>query len=313
MTNTTPSMLTNEQDKASLKKSSGLWGMPRSWLFVPATRPERFDKAVNSGADAVIIDLEDAVESADKPQARDHIAQYVAQSNNDRIKPTAKDENVRASGLWLRLNNDAHLAEDLALCESLASYDVIEGIVLPKVTKAAQIESVFQSLKLPVVAQIESAVGISQLDAIAQTEGLMALSYGRLDISNELDLTGGSKAEQDFFIQLRIQMRLISKVYKLSAPIESIYADFKDTAAMEATAGYASDLGFSGMLCIHPLQVDIANRAFKASESQLAFAKKVIEHYQQTGDSIFAVEGVMVDLPVILQCQRVLQQINLPN
>lgn len=313
MTNTTPSILTDEQNKASLKKSSGLWGMPRSWLFVPATRPERFDKAVNSGADAIIIDLEDAVESADKPQAREHIAQYVAQSNNDKIKPTTKDENVRASGLWLRLNNDAHLAEDLALCKSLASHDVIEGIVLPKVTKAAQIESVFQSLKLPVVAQIESAVGISQLEAIAQSEGLMALSYGRLDISNELDLTAGSKAERDFFIQLRIQMRLISKLYNLSAPIESIYADFKDTVAMEETAGYASDLGFSGMLCIHPLQVDIANRAFKASESQLAFAKKVIGHYQQTGESIFAIEGIMVDLPVILQCQRLLQQINLPN
>lgn len=308
MTNTTPSMLTDEQDKASLKKSSGLWGMPRSWLFVPATRPERFDKAVNSGADAVIIDLEDAVESADKPQAREHIAQYVAQSNNDKIKPTAKDAKVRASGLWLRLNNDVHLEEDLALCESLASHDAIHGIILPKVTEASQIESVFKSLKLPIVAQIESARGISQLDAIAQSEGLVALSYGRLDISNELDLTAGSKAEQDFFIQLRIQMRLISKVYNLSAPIESIYADFKNEAATEATAGYASDLGFSGMLCIHPLQVDIANRAFNASESQLAFATKVIEHYQQTGDSIFAIEGVMIDLPVILQCQRLLQQ-----
>ena len=96
------------------------------------------------------------------------------------------------------------------------------------------------------MAQIESAQGISQLEAIAQSEGLVALSYGRLDISNELDLTAGSKAEQDFFRQLRIQLRLISKVHNLSAPIESIHADFKDTAAMEETAGYASDLGFSG-------------------------------------------------------------------
>ena len=77
---------------------------------------------------------------------------------------------------------------------------------------------------------------------------------------------------------------------------------------MKATAGYVSDLGFSGMLCIHPRQVNIANQAFKASDSQLAFATKVIEHYQKTGDSTFAIEGVMVDLPVILQCQRLLQQ-----
>lgn len=308
MSDTTASIMTDRQDKTSLPQPKRLWVMPRSWLFVPATRPERFDKAVNSGADAVIIDLEDAVESAAKPEAREHIAQYVAQYNSAKSDLSAQDAKARATGLWLRLNNDMHLAEDLALCESVAAYDVIQGVLLPKVTEASQVESVFQSLKLPVVAQIESAVGISQLDSIAQSEELMALSYGRLDISNELDLTAGSKAEQDFFIQLRIQMRLISKLYNLSAPIESIFADFKNTSAMEVAAGYASDLGFSGMLCIHPLQVDIANRAFKASESQLAFATKVIEHYQQTGDSIFAVDGVMIDLPVILQCQRLLQQ-----
>lgn len=308
MSCTKQSMLNDEQDTAFAKESSGLWVTPRSWLFVPATRPERFDKAANSGADAVIIDLEDAVESADKPQAREHIAEYVAQYDKHK---TDRAEVALKSGtteLWLRLNNDAHLTEDLVLCQSLAEHEVISGIVLPKVTKASQVELVFESLKLPVVAQIESAQGISQLEAIAQSEGLMALSYGRLDISNELDLTAGSQAEQDFFTHLRIQIRLVSQAHNLTAPIESIYADFKNETAMKATAGYVSDLGFSGMLCIHPRQVNIANQAFKASDSQLAFATKVIEHYQKTGDSIFAIEGVMVDLPVILQCQRLLQQ-----
>ncbi len=308
MSCTKQSMLNDEQDTAFAKESSGLWVTPRSWLFVPATRPERFDKAANSGADAVIIDLEDAVESADKPQAREHIAEYVAQYDK---RKTDRAEVALKSGtteLWLRLNNDAHLTEDLVLCQSLAEHEVISGIVLPKVTKASQVELVFESLKLPVVAQIESAQGISQLEAIAQSEGLMALSYGRLDISNELDLTAGSQAEQDFFTHLRIQIRLVSQAHNLTAPIESIYADFKNETAMKATAGYVSDLGFSGMLCIHPRQVNIANQAFKASDSQLAFATKVIEHYQKTGDSTFAIEGVMVDLPVILQCQRLLQQ-----
>lgn len=308
MSCTKQSMLNDEQDTAFAKESSGLWVTPRSWLFVPATRPERFDKAANSGADAVIIDLEDAVESADKPQAREHIAEYVAQYDK---RKTDRAEVALKSGtteLWLRLNNDAHLTEDLVLCQSLAEHEVISGIVLPKVTKASQVEHIFESLKLPVVAQIESAQGISQLEAIAQSEGLMALSYGRLDISNELDLTAGSQAEQDFFTHLRIQIRLVSQAHNLTAPIESIYADFKNETAMKATAGYVSDLGFSGMLCIHPRQVNIANQAFKASDSQLAFATKVIEHYQKTGDSIFAIEGVMVDLPVILQCQRLLQQ-----
>ena len=308
MSSTKQSMLTDKQDKTFAKKSSGLWVTPRSWLFVPATRPERFDKAANSGADAVIIDLEDAVESADKPQAREHIAEYVAQYNKRKTDSMEVDLKSATTELWLRLNNDAHLTEDLVLCQSLAEHEVISGIVLPKVTKASQVELVFESLKLPVVAQIESAQGISQLEAIAQSEGLMALSYGRLDISNELDLTAGSQAEQDFFTHLRIQIRLVSQAHNLTAPIESIYADFKNETAMKATAGYVSDLGFSGMLCIHPRQVNIANQAFKASDSQLGFATKVIEHYQKTGDSIFAIEGMMVDLPVILQCQRLLHQ-----
>lgn len=312
MSSTKQSMLIDKQDKTFAKKSSGLWVTPRSWLFVPATRPERFDKAANSGADAVIIDLEDAVESADKSQAREHIAEYVAQYDNRKTKRKTDSAEVdlksATTELWLRLNNDANLTEDLVLCQSLAEHKVISGVVLPKVTKASQVELVFESLKLPVVAQIESAQGISQLEAIAQSEGLMALSYGRLDISNELDLTAGSQAEQDFFTHLRIQMRLVSQAHNLTAPIESIYADFKNEAAMKETAGYVSDLGFSGMLCIHPRQVNIANQAFKASDSELAFATKVIEHYQKTGDSIFAIEGVMVDLPVILQCQRLLQQ-----
>lgn len=308
MSCTKQSMLNDEQDTAFAKESSGLWVTPRSWLFVPATRPERFDKAANSGADAVIIDLEDAVESADKSHAREHIAEYVAQYDKRKTDSAEVDLKSGMTELWLRLNNDAHLTEDLVLCQSLAEHEIISGVVLPKVTKASQVELVFESLKLPVLAQIESAQGISQLETIAQSEGLMALSYGRLDISNELDLTAGSQAEQDFFTHLRIQMRLVSQAHNLTAPIESIYADFKNEAAMKATAGYVSDLGFSGMLCIHPRQVNIANQAFKASDSQLAFATKVIEHYQKTGDSIFAIEGVMVDLPVILQCQRLLQQ-----
>ena len=156
--------------------------------------------------------------------------------------------------------------------------------------------------------QIESAQGITEISDIAKSEGVMAISYGRLDISNQLNLRVGSQAEQDFFDHLRIKLLLTSHTHGLIAPIESVYPDFKNEQGMTTTASYVSDLGFSGMLCIHPSQVAIVNQAFKATADQLTFATKVVEHYQQTDDSIFAIEGVMVDLPVILQCQRLLQQ-----
>ncbi|MCC3308479.1 HpcH/HpaI aldolase/citrate lyase family protein [Psychrobacter sanguinis] len=274
----------------------------RSWLFVPATRPERFIKAMNSGADAVILDLEDAVGMVEKSQARQNVAQFMQNSS------VAISCESTGPSLWLRLNNDSQLEEDLQLCQSLAKHQVLAGVVLPKVTDVLPIQQTFKALNLPVVVQIESAQGITKLSDIAESEGVMAISYGRLDISNQLNLRVGSQAEQDFFDHLRIKLLLTSHTHGLIAPIESVYPDFKNEQGMTTTASYVSDLGFSGMLCIHPSQVAIVNQAFKATADQLAFATKVVEHYQQTGDNIFAIEGVMVDLPVILQCQRLLQQ-----
>ncbi|MCC3346246.1 HpcH/HpaI aldolase/citrate lyase family protein [Psychrobacter sanguinis] len=275
---------------------------PRSWLFVPATRPERFIKAVNSGADAVILDLEDAVGRVEKSQARQNVAQFM----QNRSIATSSEAN--GPSLWLRLNNDSQLEEDLQLCQSLAKHQVLAGVILPKVTNVLPIQRTFKALTLPIVVQIESAQGITEISDIAKSEGVMAISYGRLDISNQLNLRVGSQAEQDFFDHLRIKLLLTCHTHGLIAPIESVYPDFKNEQGMTTTASYVSDLGFSGMLCIHPSQVAIVNQAFKATADQLAFATKVTEHYQQTGDSIFAIEGVMVDLPVILQCQRLLQQ-----
>lgn len=296
--------LRDKKHNIDTQATTGAWVTPRSWLFVPATRPERFVKALKTGADAVIIDLEDAVDTTDKQQARLNIAQYVA----DRTKHN--DEDMSQAKLWLRINNNEQLEDDLALCLSLNEYKALAGVVLPKVAAAAQIEKVFNALQLPIVAQIESAQGIMSLDSIAQSEGLLGLSYGHLDIANELNLRAGSVAEHDFFNQLRIRILLTSKAYGLIAPIESIYADFKNEQGMQAVAGYASDLGFSGMLCIHPSQIAIAHHVFQASASQLAFAKKVIAHYQQTAEPIFAIDGIMVDLPLIEQCQSLLQQVS---
>ena len=275
---------------------------PRSWLFVPATRPERFIKAMNSGADAVILDLEDAVGMVEKSQARQNVVQFM------KNRSIATSSEANAPSLWLRLNNDSQLEEDLQLCQSLAKHKVLAGVVLPKVTDVLPIQQSFKALTLPIAVQIESAQGITKLSDIAESEGVMAISYGRLDISNQLNLKVGSQAEQDFFDHLRINLLLTSHTHGLIAPIESVYPDFKNEQGMTTTASYVSDLGFSGMLCIHPSQVAIVNQAFKATADQLAFATKVVEHYQQTDDSIFAIEGVMVDLPVILQCQKLLQQ-----
>ncbi|WP_019671717.1 HpcH/HpaI aldolase/citrate lyase family protein [Psychrobacter lutiphocae] len=304
-----------------LESGSMLELAPRSWIFVPAMRSDRFIKALNSGADAVIIDLEDAVDSADKQQARDNVSSFLLGLEQDSQQLSFLPH------IWLRINNisdepnnkgvanneeaatdkSEQRQADIALCQQLLHTRKLAGVILPKVTTAKQVHEVSELLNCPVIAQIESALGMSNLADIVKTPELKAISYGRLDIANELNLRAGSQAEHDFFVQLRIQMLLASKVQRLLPPIESIYANFKDTDGMMAAARYASDLGFSGMLCIHPSQVAVVNQAFNATQAQLAFAKQVMTHYKQTGESIFAIDGVMVDLPVILQCQRLLE------
>lgn len=279
--------------------------VPRSWLFVPAGRPERFIKAINSGADAVIIDLEDSVAIDDKAEARQHVEQFVRGYRAYKAKDGSKD--LKQPSLWLRLNNNPQIEEDIALTSQLIEQQELTGVVLPKVTSASQIDSVYQAIALPLIAQIETLKGMVNIEDITKAEGLWAISYGRLDISNELNLRVDSEAEQDFFKHLRFKLLLASTACGLIPPIESVFADFKNEQGVRAIANYVSDLGFSGMLCIHPYQVAQVNEAFKATKPQLAFATKVIEHYQQTGDSVFAIDGVMVDLPLIQQCQRLLQ------
>lgn len=279
---------------------------PRSWLFVPASRPERFEKALTSGADAVIIDLEDAVSKHQKKQARQDIITVIPELINGSDRMLAS--------LWIRIGgqvrtNPALYHEDIAICARLKQLGVLAGIVIPKVETTLDVSKVYADVQLPIVIQIESARGMNNIPDIAQADGLYAMSYGRLDIGNELNLTSGSQAEHDFIQYLRVQLMLHSKLNNLYAPIESIYADFNNIEVNQQAAEYAADMGFSGMLCIHPKQVALVNQAFKVSDIQLAFAKKVITHYQSTGDSVFAIDGQMVDLPVILQCQRLLETV----
>lgn len=298
----------NQKQHQGLSRVSAM--APRSWLFVPASRPDRFDKALATEADAVIIDLEDAVDPTEKEEARANIVEFFA-NELDGIELTqqiAKNQTTSSTlpQIWIRLNNDEYLEDDLVMCGQLPNIDKLAGVLLPKVATADVITQVYGIVEAPVVIQIETALGVSNLVDIAKAEGLRAISFGRLDICNDLNLRAGSAAEQDFFKQLRVQVVVLSKANGLLAPIESIYADFNDTAGLSALAQYASDLGFAGMLCIHPSQVSTVNQSFSINDEQLRFAEQVVAHYQKTGEIVFAINSVMVDLPVILQCRRIL-------
>ncbi|WFF38130.1 CoA ester lyase [Moraxella nasibovis] len=261
-----------------------------AYLFVPATRLDRVAKAFDSGADAVIIDLEDAVESASKPVVRQALKDFDAKTDRH---------------YWLRINaaHTADYAHDVALIESL---DHVAGVLLPKSESALSVTALHQATKLPVVAVVETARGVLGIGEIASAKGLFAMTYGCLDLSKALGITLGTPSAQAVLDKIRVDLLLHSSANDLHAPIETIFADFKDVQGVANFAKCAQDFGFGGQLLIHPSQVAPIKDATQPSDEMLEFARRVLQEYEQTGRAVFSVQGKMVDLPVIDWAKKLL-------
>ncbi len=265
----------------------------KSWLFVPATRMDRVAKAFASGADAVIVDLEDAVALADKEQARQSLQDYY---NSADYLP-----------VWVRINqaSSSEFAKDLILCQQLPN---LAGVILAKAEQAADIEHVHKVTNLPVIALVESAVGLYQIDSMAGASGLLAFSYGFLDLCNDLNVTVGTTASDIIANQIRYQLLITSKVHQLLAPIDTIYPDFNDEDGLQSRVELWSEMGMLGMLCIHPKQVSVVERALSPTDSEMEFAKRVVTEYERSGHAVFKIDGNMVDAPVIQRCRQLLDK-----
>ena len=266
-----------------------------SWLFVPATRIDRVAKAFASGADAVIVDLEDTVAVADKAQARLEIQDYCYST----------ETSASHKAIWLRINQigSSESNKDLALCQQLPN---LAGIVLAKAEQAVDIEYVHHYTNLPVIALIETALGLSQVDSMAGASGLLAFSYGFLDLCNDLNVQVSTPAADNIANQVRYQLLLSSKVQGLLAPIDTIYPDFKDSKGLYDRVILWSQMGLSGMLCIHPKQVAVIQQSLQPSAAELDFAKRVVAEYERSYEAVFKIDGNMVDAPVIERCRQLL-------
>jgi citrate lyase subunit beta/citryl-CoA lyase/(S)-citramalyl-CoA lyase len=265
-----------------------------TWLFVPATRIDRVAKAFASGADAVIVDLEDAVAPEDKASGREALQQY----------HDSKDYQP----IWLRINKagSEEFFKDIVLCQKMPN---LAGVLLAKAEQVADIESVHQLTNLPVIALIESAIGLYQIDSMAKAVGLAAFSYGFLDLCNDLRVQVGTPAADIIANQIRYQLVLISKIHELAPPIDTVYPDFNDEVGLSARVQLWSQMGMSGMLCIHPKQVAVVQQALQPTDNDLSFAQRVVEEYERSGQAVFEIDGQMVDAPVIERSLQLLGNI----
>ena len=263
----------------------------RSALFVPGSRPDRFAKALAAGADAVIVDFEDAVEEPLKRQARDSLAAFL-------------NDNPQAS-VWVRVNAPTHAehADDLAFCEQYAG---VAGVLLPKVESAAHVAAVWQTGK-PVLPIIESAKGLLALEQIAHARGVERLSFGGLDLALDLNLNSGTHAAQMFLDQARMSVQLHSRGADLLPPLDGVHPAIGDPQGLHRAIRHAYDMGYGGALCIHPAQVPVIHAALAPSTDDLNWAQKVINASAAAkGAGAFQLEGQMVDAPVLLRAQRLL-------
>lgn len=266
----------------------------RTALFVPATRPERISKALASGADRVIVDLEDAVAENLKVEARGNLDRFLSDN------PSAQ--------ILVRINSPGHpqQPEDIALCHRHAG---VVGVLLPKVESAAQVALVATTGK-PVWPIIESALGLQALSTIAQSEGVERLSFGALDLGLDLGLSSGTAAAGRILDQARYGILLQSILAGLASPLDSVFPDIKNPEGLEQMAADARDMGFGGMLCIHPIQVSMVHQTLMPDSDELNWAQRVMRA-SASGEGVFVVDGQMVDAPVIGQARRVLQRAGL--
>jgi len=263
----------------------------RSALFVPGSRPERFAKALAAGADAVIVDFEDAVEEVLKRQARVHLAQFLQQTDTARV--------------WVRVNAPGHAehASDLAFC---ASHPGVVGVVLPKAETCVQLTTASQAGK-PLWPIIESARGVLALESIANGPGVERLCFGSLDLALDLGLNNGTPSAEAFLDQSRMSVQLHSRAANLLPPLDGVFAALDDAPGLQRAIEHARNLGYGGALCIHPRQVAVIHAALAPSVQDLEWARAVLAASTAAGGAgAFRFDGQMVDAPVLQRARRLL-------
>ncbi|WP_175997539.1 HpcH/HpaI aldolase/citrate lyase family protein [Burkholderia stabilis] len=270
----------------------------RSFLFVPATRPERIAKALDSAADCIVIDLEDAVAMDAKDAARAQLAQYLPLLTQEQRARTVVRVNAVGTP-W----HDA----DIALLRDWASQGVV--VMLPKAEDADALRRVAQQLgdAARIVALIESLAGLDAADALARDPQVARLAFGHLDF--QLDLGMRASAEEPELAFARNALVAASRRARLPAPIDGVTVRTDDAERLAADARRARAFGFGGKLCIHPAQVAGVNDALGYSDDEHAWARRVIDEAGKHGGAVFSLDGRMVDLPVIRAAEAIVASV----
>lgn len=278
----------------------------RSLLFVPATSERKIGRAFASAADGVIVDLEDAVAIAEKPAARRALGAILSVP--------------RQLPVYVRVNatREPFCFQDM-LAATVAG---VAGIVLPKAESADEMKTIdwlmmqletergLPPRSCPVMPIIETARGLGAVDAIAgATPRIRRLAFGAVDLA--LDMTIDLDDDTGAMAQARFAIARASRVASIEPPFDTAFVDIQDSERLRATAQRARALGFSGKACIHPAQIDIVNQVFTPSPDELERAARIVaafERAEASGHAAVALDGQMIDYPVVEKARRLLKR-----
>ncbi len=266
---------------------------PRTYLFVPGDRPERFSKAFSSGADAVVLDLEDAVLPDAKVVGRAAVSTFLASY-------LASSADLQRVVVRINAEASAWFDDDLAL---LTRHPGV-AVMLPKAERP-QTLALLQSRcpGMAVLALVESAAGVQAADALATAPGVQRLVFGTLDYALDMGLQGelATTIGLDFAAS---RLALASRAAGLFAPVAGVTPAIADDALLLSELARARGHGFGAKLCIHPRQVAVVHAALAPSAEELSWAQRVL-HAADTASGAVQLDGRMVDKPVIEHARRI--------
>ncbi len=276
----------------------------RSFLFAPGNHARRVEKALTLGADAIILDLEDACPIDEKAAARAVVVEALQRPR-------------RCLG-YVRVNP---ITTEFGYGDIIAVVRPgVDGVVLPKIETPDQLRTadwlvaqIEREQRLPIggidlMPIIETGPGVANVHAIAQAgTRVRRLAFGAGDYTFDMDIAW-SRDELEF-LPARSALALASRTARLEPPIDTVWVDLQDKEGFSASAKRVRALGFQGKLCIHPDQVPVVNAAFTPTEEQVARARAVVEAFEKAeaqGSASIQLNGQFIDYPIVYQARRVL-------
>lgn len=267
----------------------------RTFLFVPGNRPDRFAKAEAAGADVVVIDLEDAVAPDDKDAARSDVAQWLSSGHAAVVRINGADtqwfDGDIAMLAAVGINNAAGAAAGAGA-----------GAMLAKAEASEIVSRVATASNAPVIPLIETAVGVLNAPGIAATPGVARIAFGAIDFAAEL---GVDPDDREALLHARSTLVLASAAARVASPVDGVTTALRDAEKLTDDVGYAARIGLRGKLCIHPSQVAAVHDRLAPTDDQLAWARRIVDATRADGSAV-AVDGHMVDPPVVARAQQIL-------